>query len=377
MRSESRAAAAIAVALVLPAGCASHKHAASPGVVASIDKQIQVAEDPTIFTLFALLNAGGYDDENGKRGMHPVRLEIRRALEAQLTAKLRDDVRAFYDKHRADADTWSYAVVAKATTGPPDFKPTDEWTRDLASTPPFGPVADLQPMLKRFYREAGVPELYASVRPSYRDYIKAYRVVIHKEVAAALAYCRVPLDALTASGEKRNPLVIPNLLDSYARASSFVLQDRFVSVEGPQEKIGYNPHEFLHAVTNPVVYGPATEEHRARLDPLAAEGVKVLGDDGKPLTTTAAFVDENLVRALSLRYLVPKRPDREQALAAVAISEWKQGYVLERFFWEQLAEFEKQGIDLRRYIPVMLANVDAEAELRRWREAVKGAAAAP
>ena len=376
MRNES-CAAALAVALLVPAGCASHERAASTSVMASVDKQIQVAEDPTVFTLFALLNAGGYDDENGKRGMHPVRLEIRRALEAQLTGKLRAEVRAFYDKHRNDADPWAYSVVAKATNGPPDFKPTDEWTRDLASTPQFGPIADLPPMLKRFYREAGVPELYASVRPSYRDYVKAYRGVIHDEVAAALAYCRVPLGELTASGEKQNPLVIPNLLDSYARASSFVLQDRFISVEGPQEKIGYNPHEFLHAVTNPVVYGPATESHRDRLDPLAAEGARALGDDGKPLTSTAAFVDENLVRALSLRYLVPKRPDKEQALAGVVLSEWKQGYVLERFFWEQLAEFEKQGMDLRRYVPAMLAKVDAEAELKRWHDAVKGAAAAP
>jgi hypothetical protein len=62
-------------------------------------------------------------------------------------------------------------------------------------------------------------------------------------------------------------------------------------------------------------------------------------DSGNP--TAAAFVDENLVRALSLRYRVLTHPEEEAALERAMLEEWRSGYVLERFFWEQLAAFER------------------------------------
>jgi hypothetical protein len=335
----------------------------------SLEQQINVTEDLTVFTLFALLNVAGYDDENRQEGMHPVRSQIRRVLQQQLDPQRREELRSFYQKTRQHANPWSYSVVAKATSGPPSFAPTAEWADDLAHEARFGSLSELHDLLRRFYVEARIPELYEQVRPAYLEYIRQYRDAIYSETAAAMAYCRLALTEVTASGERQNPMVIPNLLDSYEHAFSFILGARFVSVEGPQERIGYNPHEFIHAVTNPAVYSPTTEALEDALRPLVEEAVRALGESPSRYATLASFVDENLVRAIALRYLVTRRPGRESELAEEMMAEWKSGYILERFFWEQLAEYERQTSDIRAFYGQMIRALDVPAELERWQQA--------
>jgi hypothetical protein len=341
----------------------------APTLAASLERQIDVREDATEFTLFALLNIAGYDEENRAEGMHPVRVRIRRELDARIDPALCDRLRVFYQAHREVGDPWSYSVVAKATAGPPDFAPIAEWTKDLAHAEPFGQLAELHELLRRFYAEAKVPELYEHARPAYRDYIEQYRRAIYEQTAAALAYCRVTMTELTSSGERKDPLVIPNLLDSYERASSFVLNDRFTSIEGPQQRIGYNPHEFLHAVTNPAVYGPAAKPLEERLCPLVAEGTRALDAETSRDPSVAAYVDEELVRTISLRYLTAAKRERLDSLTRAMLDEYRSGHILERFFWEQLADFERGSSDIRQFYPTMLERLDPEVELERWREA--------
>ena len=322
-------------------------------------EHVQVAENATVFTLFALLNAAGYDVEN-RDTMHPVRLSVRAELARRVDPDMKARIRAFYAKHREDASPWSFAVVAMATSGPPDFAPTEAW-KEIAADPQFGSLAELHGLLRTFYARAGVPAIYETVRPDYANYAAAYEAAIHREVAAALAYCRMPGVAPGGlpAGERDDAIVIPNLLDSYEKAFSFVLGGQFISVEGPQREIGYNPHEFIHAVTNPAVYGETTRALEPRLWPLAK---------AEESESVAAFVDEDLVRAISIRYLGAGKPERLPKLAETMMAEYRGGHVLERFFFEQLEAFETSSVDLRRYYPQMLARLDPEAELGRWQQ---------
>lgn len=52
-------------------------------------------------------------------------------------------------------------------------------------------------------------------------------------------------------------------------------------------------------------------------------------------------------------------------------SEYKSGYILERFFYEQLGEYEKSKKPLREYYRVMLKRLDVEKEIGRWKHEVK------
>jgi hypothetical protein len=53
--------------------------------------------------------------------------------------------------------------------------------------------------------------------------------------------------------------------------------------------------------------------------------------------------------------------------------EYRNGYILERFFWEELARFESASGNLRDEYPGMIGRLDAAAELARWRTEVGAA----
>jgi hypothetical protein len=371
MRIGSQKRVIVALAVALLGGCSDKPALDEQRLSESVSRQVAVSEDLTVFTLFALLNAAGYDLEN-RQQMHPLRRRIRTELARRLDPELKQRVREFYAAHQDNADPWAYSVVAKATAGPPTFAPSAEW-EEIAKDNRFADLGDLHRLLPLFYSGADVAGLYDAVRPEYVAYIQAYETEIRRQVVAVLTYCRIrEVGTLGAAppGERSRAVVIPNLLDSYEHAFSFELGGRLVSVEGPQARIGYNPHEFVHAVTNPAVYSPATRAQEDRLRSLLDEANRALGGDSS-LSSVEAFVDENLVRAVSLRYLAGGRRDREreERLFRAMDDEYRSGYVLERFFWEQLAAYETSAADLRTYYPTMISHLDAASELKRWRDA--------
>lgn len=361
---------AAAMLAASPAAASDRSAAHKPNRVAeAVAHTISVEEDARIFTVFALLNAAGYNDENASTGMHPVRVQVRNALAHQLTPSFAAELKQFYSDH-PKATPFDYAVVAMATDGPPDFRPTSEWTSELANVPEFASLAGLHALLPRFYVEARIPILYAEVRPSYVAYIGAYDTAVRKETTAVLSYLRVGPNTRLAggAGEHKGARVIPNLLESYEKAFSFVLDDRFISVEGPQHTIGYNPHEFVHSVTNPLSYDRRYGGMQQKAKGLLAVGRSKLGD--LPSTRALdAFFDENLVRAISIRYLRTGDAERNKKLDAEMMEEWRSGWILERYFYDELGRFERTHMSLAEWYRGALQQLDPARELARWQTA--------
>jgi hypothetical protein len=270
--------------------------------------------------------------------------------------------------HHGSATPWTYAVVAMLTSGPPHFAFGSEWTNDVGRQEPFAALSDLPVLLRDFYAAVPIDSLYAAVRPEYVRDVEAYGRVIRREVEKALAYCRVrDPRQLAGGGETPYAIVIPNLLESNQRAFSFVLADTLYAVEGPQPVLGYNPHEFIHAITNPMSYDPAHAGVQA-----GAESLFVVARSLTPKDEThaslAAWLDEELVRTIAWRYAVGADPARLARAEESMLQEWRRGHLLERFWFEQLASYEKSRRSLREEYSSMLGQLDAAAELRRWRE---------
>ncbi len=99
-----------------------------------LERKITVTENKTIFTLFCLLNLGGYDEENNPAGMHPVRVLVRQQLAREVPPDLAKRIGTFYGQHK-NAIPYDYSVVAMSTSGPTDFKFTSKWpeVKKLAS----------------------------------------------------------------------------------------------------------------------------------------------------------------------------------------------------------------------------------------------------
>lgn len=334
---------------------------------ATLERKIVVTENKTIFTLFCLLNLGGYDEENNPAGMHPVRIQVRQQLARVVPPDVATRIHSFHQDHK-NAEPFNYSVVAMLTSGPPDFKFTAEWS-DVRKDPSFGSLESLPPLLHDLYATSPIEKIYAQVRPDYQRYIGQYRVAIVTQVSKVMAYCRVSKLTDVSSGEVQHADIIPNLLDSFDNAFSFVLSDTFYSVEGPHERIGYNPHEFVHSITNSMSYDPRykTLQEPARSLYDVARTISGIGD----VASLQNFLDENLVRAISLKYLDDGTPARSAQLRELMMQEYRSGYILERFFYEQLDEYEKSGQGLGTYYPIMLKRLDANYELARWKAETK------
>jgi len=336
----------------------------------SVERGVEVAENKTVFTVFCLLNLGGYDDENNPGGMHPVRVRVREQLVHKVPPELAKRIRDFYRQHTsadASTDAVRYTVVAMSTGGPPDFKFTAEWP-DVSKDPSFAALADLPALLRELYTSASIEEIYLSVRPDYRKYIDDYRAEVVAQVAKVMAYCRVPASNASGGREATRSVVIPNLLESYTRAFGLVLGDTF-AIEGPQMTIGYNPHEFVHGITNSMSYDPRYKALQEPAEPLF-ELAKKQPDVGD-VANLQNFLDENLVRAISLKYRDNGDPARSQRLQEAMMEEYRSGYTLEPFFYEQLSGYEKSKEPMSEYYPTMLKQLHAKDELARWEQTTK------
>jgi hypothetical protein len=83
-------------------------------------------------------------------------------------------------------------------------------------------------------------------------------------------------------------------------------------------------------------------------------------------TTCENFLDENLVKAISLKYLDNGDRARSRHLQERMMQEYRSGYTLEAFFYEQLSRYEGSDESLSEYYPTMLKNLDVTSELTRW-----------
>src|SRR5208282_204746 len=183
------------------------------------------------------------------------------------------------------------------------------------------------------------------------------RAAVLAQVAKVMAYCRTSALSAADSREAPHAVVIPNLLQSFSRSFGFILNNTFDSIEGPQAKIGYNPHEFVHGLTNSMSYDP---RYKALQQP-------AVGD----VANLQNFLDENLVRAISLKYRDNGDPARSQRLQETMMEEYRSGYTLEPFFYEQLSEYEKSNEPLSEYYPTILRRLNVKYELARWEQTTK------
>ena len=330
----------------------------------AVERKIRVTENQTVFALFCLLNLGGYEEENNSAGMHPVRVRVRQELARKVPPELAQRVREYYRQH-PKAEPYEYSVVALSTGGPPGFELTAGWA-DVNKDARFAALADLPDLLREFSSSTPLDSIYAGVQADYRKYIEDYHAAVVTEVAKVTAYCRVPVSALgnSAGGETPHAVVVPNLLQSFDRAFGFVLGDTFYSIEGPFTKMGYNPHEFVHNITSPMSYDPRLKALQVPAQPLF-EIAKKQPDVGD-VANLQNFLDENLVRAICLRYLNNGDPARAQRLQQAMMQQYRTGYPLIPFFYEQLAGYEKSPLPLRDYYPRMLKDLRVKDELARW-----------
>lgn len=248
---------------------------------------VELRADERLFTLYALLNAMGYDEAPvvrkypvPARDMHPVRLQVRNTL--QLDAAQIAKASSFLDSHPVPVE--QYARYALTVGGPGAFKPTSESPADLKGA---------ETLLADAYSQLKLAELFAKLQAEYRNALKAYLPVVDGPVQAVRKLLKISDD------EQTNVVLVVNLLDARGKAYSSKAGDELFVVLGPSNE--------------PDLYSVAREFARARVAPIVqkrAGGVKGLAEasqaaraEGAEESSPAAWATEVIARAFAARAL--------------------------------------------------------------------------
>ncbi len=314
-------------------------------------QQDQLDTSPSVFTVLAALNVGGYDAEIDLATNHPLRKALRDRLAAQNLDSVYALKRFVRDHRKPDpaAELSQYISYALVLNGPPDFG----YRYPAQTLPPDAAALDgLTPLLVAFYREAHLDELWKSTQPYFNQAIAQIQGPVARAVLEANAYLRNP----TSGYLGRRFQIYVDLLGApnQVQSRSYV-DDYFIVVtpaaDPPIEDIR---HGYLHYLVDPLLL--KFSEHLRKKQALGdyAQGAAALEDVYKSDFTL--FSTECFIKA------VESRIDRKPALVDQAL---REGFVLTPAFAEQLAAYEKQDRAMRLHFPDLVDAIDLKREEKR------------
>jgi Domain of unknown function (DUF4932) len=326
--------------------------------------QLEVSE--TFFTLAAALNTCGYDA--GLEASMPLRQAVRAELQSAIqqspdARQARNALCQFWIEHQLpgkDNDVTPYLSLALDLGPPPAFAPTLS-EADLA--PDAARVLGVVSLLKRFYQTAGVQALWLKHQPQYQVLVNQLHDPISQVLTQTDLYLKVPFS--NYPGQRfvvyLEPLLSPAEVDSRNFGSNYfmvVSPDREGRVRFPEVR-----HTYLHFVLDPMAMSHGTA--LKQLEPIL-EDVRTAPMGTSFKNDISLMVNESLIRAIEARTTVPK--SNEASRNASVQRSVEEGFVFTRYFYDQLADFEKESTGLKNAYGNLLHNISLERERKRARE---------
>ncbi len=330
-------------------------------IVAPAADQGQLDGNVTLFTLWAALDHAGVMPPSSPS---PLRDMVRQQVQTR-AVPVAADIRRFVERRRKPAgmaDLSPYISFALSVEGPPNFKFRYR-TLDLA--PEVAAMEGFNGLLKKYYEQAEIGEIWRKAQPAVEQEIARYHVPTTEAVLQVNVYLRNVTSGFL--GRRfliyLDPLGPPNQIQTRSYGD-----DYFVALTSSDEPKTFDVrHAYLHYLLDPT----ATKYSE---DILKKKGI---GDYAIPAPALPEqfksdfllLTTECLIKAVESRLELRDRQQRvDQAL--------HEGYILTPFFAEQLIAYEKQEAGMRMYFPDMLAAMDLKKEDERLKGVPFAAAAA-
>jgi tetratricopeptide (TPR) repeat protein len=345
------------------------------GAAAQQTPKVTLETSETLFSVMAVLNACGYNQELSSS--YPVRAKIRaelaRAAEASPEAAgARDQLCQFYRDHRqADAgrDLAQYISLALNLGKPPKF-PTLVSDADLP--PDAAYVRGFVPLLETYYRQEKLHAIWQAHQPEYEQLVEQFHDPVARMILATEVYLKLPMSAYV--GRKfavfLEPLAAPGQVNARNYGSDYFI---VVAPENGTLHMAEIRHAYLHYVLDP--FALKRPIAMKRLEPLLA-AVKYAPMDDSYKRDVSLLVTESLIRAIEARTLRDGKAPEAQKREMVQASE-EEGFILTEHFYQQLAHFEKTPDSLRNAYTDFLVAIDVGREKKRAQAVNFRAQAAP
>jgi hypothetical protein len=323
--------------------------------------KVTLDSSETVFTILAAINSCGYDDELGNSD--PLRKQIRSEIakstrDSDETLQASNAMCQFYRDHtRPDPgrNLAQYVSLSLYLEGPPNFVPKvveAEMAPDAANVVGFAKLA------ANFYEKAGLHGIWQRHREGYNRLADRYHEPLSKMLFDTEVYLKLPSGYLGRGFTVYlEPMGAPGQVNARNYGNEYYV---VITPGGVELKTDQIRHTYLHYLLDPLALKyPATIK---RLEPLL-ESVKRAPMDEGFKTDISLLVNECLIRAIEIRTEgTNKTPEAVRAEDVERSME--QGFILTRYFYDELVPFEKDPAGIRSDYPDWLSAIDIGKEAK-------------
>jgi tetratricopeptide (TPR) repeat protein len=307
-----------------------------------------------LFSVLAAINAAGYNAGLGINSGDNTRQGVRAVL-AKENIPILPKLREFYAAHRVGLapgkNLGQYVSLALLLGPPPDFKFTIA-RQDLP--PDAADVQGLVPLLRQFYEQADLADLWARLQPQRRALIRRYSTPVRRTLALTDAYLRFATGAYLG----RTYRIYLDLLGAPDQVQGRIYRDQYDLVITPSKKIKLREirYQYLHFLLDPLAVKYAPEIQKVSSLAAIARKAPALGPDFKE--DFSLLLTECLIRATELRMDKTPPAQAQKDLQRLTAS----GLILAPYFYKALGAFEKQDASMDVFYPTMLRGINPVQE---------------
>ena len=310
-----------------------------------------VLADRRVFAVMAFINVCGFDKEHERKGMHPVRIRVRQAMQAKAKEHpgAFDRWQQYYQKQNLPSYTYlNYALSLNDDHPFKRIRPNSELWQSWTGVR----LADFPAMLNHFWDTLDMEQIWTQVKPHYLAEIQRYDFDrMNHQLVFIWEYLRL---------ERRDQFTfvsVPNLLDSHYQAIGSQYENYWYMVESPGSgSHGINVHEYLHSIVEPLVRANY-KNYQAKLDMYFQAGKDMPRAEsyGHPVTYTF----ECLVRALDhrIKVMLNNNPTTIAQCESRVASLTRGGLLLVQPFYQRLGEYESGSMNFEEFIPEVLGKI--------------------
>ncbi len=314
-----------------------------------------------LFDVLAGINSCGYDTELGVS--HPLRQQIRsevtKAIEASPDATQSHDLLCgFYNQHQQSDDSRKLAQfvsLALYLTPPPELSLK---AKEAEIPPDAVAVIGIVPLLQKFARDAGLHGIWERHKQAYSTLADRYHAPVAKMLFDTEIYLKLPSAGYL--GRSFTVLFDPMGAPGQTNARNYGSDYFVVLSPGAESDIRMEQirHTYLHYLIDPLVlkYPSSLKRMDSLLEATSNAPMDASFKGDISLLVTECFI--RAVEAHTLGNSKTPEADRQQAVQASVA----QGYILTRYFYDELTAFEKGDAGLRNVYGEMLSRLDVGKE---------------
>ncbi len=307
-----------------------------------------------LFDVLAAINAAGYNYNLNVDTGDKTRAGVRDALAKEHIPVL-PELKAFYSDHTAGLDggeiLGQYVSLALLLGPPPDFKPTLA-AQDLP--PDARSVAGFLPLLRDFYKQANLADLWARVESPFQAQVERYSNPARHTIELTDGYLRFPSGAYLG----RTYTIYLDLLAAAGQVQGRIYRSDYYLVVAPSTNLRLSAirYQYLHFLLDPLAVKFAADIEKTSGLLVIARKAPELGEDYR--NDYSLLATECLIRAVELR--MDKTPAAQAQKSVQKMAE--AGFILVPYFYNALATFENQPAGMSDYFKTLMDGINPAAE---------------